>query len=64
MYNDTRRSIFNNGTVQIENEIPDQKIIDYIAVVKQEIVPLQDKAKEIKPEGLPPIKDNNQNNCG
>ena len=64
MYNDTRRSIFNNGTVQIENEIPDEKIINYFAGINPEAVPLKDEAKEIKPEGLPPIKDNNQNNCG
>jgi hypothetical protein len=64
MYNDTRRSIFNNGTVKIENEIPDQKIIDHFIKKTDEVVPLQDKATEIKPEGLPPIKDNNQNNCG
>jgi hypothetical protein len=64
MYNDTRRSIFNNGTVKIENEIPSQKIIDHFTLKTDEVVPLQDKATEIKPEGLPPIKDNNQNNCG
>jgi hypothetical protein len=64
MYNDTRRSIFNNGTVQIENEIPDKNIISYFMEKTEELVPLQDEAKEIKPEGLPPIKDNNQNNCG
>ena len=64
MYNDTRRSIFNNGTVQIKNEIPDEKIINYFAGINPEAVPLKDEAKEIKPEGLPPIKDNNQNNCG
>jgi hypothetical protein len=64
MYNDTRKSIFNNGTIQIENEIPDEKIINYFAGINPEAVPLQDEAKEIKPEGLPAIKDNNQNNCG
>jgi hypothetical protein len=64
MYNDTRRSIFNNGTIQIENEIPDEKIINYFAGINPEAVPLQDEAREIKPEGLPAIKDNNQNNCG
>jgi hypothetical protein len=64
MYNDTRKSIFNNGTIQIENEIPDEKIINYFAGINPEAVPLKDEAKEIKPEGLPPIKDNNQNNCG
>jgi hypothetical protein len=64
MYNDTRRSIFNNGTVKIENEIPDQKIIDHFIKKTDEVVPLQDKATEIKPEGLPAINDNNQNNCG
>lgn len=64
MYNDTRKSIFNNGTVKIENEIPNQKIIDHFIKKTDEVVPLQDQAKEIKPEGLPPIKDNNQNNCG
>jgi hypothetical protein len=64
MYNDTRKSVFNNGTVKIENEIPDQKIIDHVMGVTEEVVPLQDQAEEIKPEGLPPIKDNNQNNCG
>jgi hypothetical protein len=64
MYNDTRRSVFNNGTIQIENEIPDEKIINYFSGINPEAVPLQDQAKEIKPEGLPPIKDNNQNNCG
>ena len=64
MYNDTRKSVFNNGTVKIENEIPSQNIINYFNQVKEEVVPLQDQAKEIKPEGLPPIKDNNQNNCG
>lgn len=64
MYNDTRRSIFNNGTVQIKNEIPSQKIIDHFTLKTDEVVPLQDKATEIKPEGLPAINDNNQNNCG
>jgi len=64
MYNDTRKSIFNNGTIQIENEIPDEKIINYFAGINPEAVPLQDEAREIKPEGLPAIKDNNQNNCG
>jgi len=64
MYNDTRKSVFNNGTVKVENEILSQKIIDYFTETKEETVPLQNEAKEIKPEGLPPIKDNNQNNCG
>lgn len=64
MYNDTRRSIFNNGTVKVENEIPDEKIIDHFIKKTDEVVPLQDKATEIKPEGLPAINDNNQNNCG
>ena len=64
MYNDTRRSIFNNGTVKVENEIPDEKIINYFAGINEEAVPLQDTAEQIAPEGLPPIKDNNQNNCG
>jgi hypothetical protein len=64
MYNDTRKSIFNNGTVKIENEISDENIIGYFMEKTNEVVPLKDDAKEIKPEGLPPIKDNNQNNCG
>ena len=64
MYNDTRKSIFNNGTVKIENEISDENIIGYFMEKTNEVVPLKDEAKEIKPEGLPPIKDNNQNNCG
>ena len=50
--------------MKIENEIPNQKIIDHFIKKTDEVVPLQDQAKEIKPEGLPPIKDNNQNNCG
>jgi len=50
MYNDTRRSVFNNGTVQIENEIPSQKIINHVMGVTEEVVPLQDKAEEINPD--------------
>ena len=50
MYNDTRRSIFNNGTVQIENEIPDEKIINYFAGINPEAVPLQDKVEKINPD--------------
>ena len=64
MYNDGKKSIFNNGTVKIENEIPNQKIIDHFTLKAEEVVPLQDQADQIKPEGLPAINDNNQNNCG
>ena len=63
MYNDTRKSVFNNGTVQIENEIPDQKIIDHFTLKTDEVVPSQTRGKEIAPEGLPAIEDDNQNNC-
>lgn len=43
-YADNRRSIYNNGTVQIDNEIPDEDIINYFSgVVKAEkqVVPSQ-----------------------
>ena len=48
MYNDTRRSVFNNGTVQIENEISSQKIIDHFTEIKEEVVPLQNENESIK----------------
>jgi hypothetical protein len=38
MYNDTRKSVFNNGTMKVENEIPNQKIIDYFTEMKGEVV--------------------------
>ena len=47
MYNDTRRSVFNNGTIQIKNEIPDEKIINYFAGINPEAVPLLSKTAKI-----------------
>jgi hypothetical protein len=64
-YETIQRSVFNNGTVQIDNELTDAEIINHIEQkYKKEVVPSQDIVKEIKPEDLPAIKDNNQNNCG
>ena len=65
MYNDSRKSVLNNGTIKIENEIPDANIIAYFSPkAEEENVSSQAESKDIAPEGLPPINDNNQNNCG
>lgn len=64
-YVDDRKSVFNNGTLQVDNEIPDGKIISiYGGYNEEESLTSQEGNKEIAPEDLPAIKDNNQNNCG
>jgi hypothetical protein len=50
MYNDTRKSVFNNGTIKVENEIPNQKIIDYFTETKEEVVPLQKETISLQNE--------------
>jgi hypothetical protein len=62
-YNDGRPSVIDNGTVKIDNEIPDADLIRIFAPrIEEKAVPSQ--AQKIEPEGLPPIDDNNQNSCG
>jgi len=64
MYNDTRKSVFSNGTIKIDKELPNANILKYFEKdVEEEVVPSQDKENEIKPEGLPAIEDKNQDNC-
>jgi hypothetical protein len=64
-YGATQKSAFNNGTVRLDSELSDAAIVkslrpDLAGYFDENIVPLPN----INPEGLPPIKDNNQNNCG
>jgi len=62
-YNDGRPSVIDNGTVKIDNDIPDADLIRIFAPrIEEKAVPSQ--AQKIEPEGLPPIDDNNQNSCG
>lgn len=64
MYTDARQSAINNGTIKIQSEVPDANIIAYFSEkADEEIVPSQTRGKEIAPEGLPAIEDDNQNNC-
>lgn len=64
MYTDARQSVFNNGTIKVNNEIPDANIIEYFRPkTEEENVPSQSEKKDIIPEGLPAIEDNNQDNC-
>ena len=59
---DARPSVLNNGTVKIIDEISDGDIIRILAPrIEKESIP---SGKQISPEGLPSIDDNNQNSCG
>jgi hypothetical protein len=59
---DNRPSVLNNGTVKIIDEIPDGEVIRILAPrIEKESIP---SGKQISPEGLPSIDDNNQNSCG
>jgi hypothetical protein len=52
-YADNRRSIYNNGTVQIDNEIPTEDIINYYGPVvkaEKEVVPLEPAPQTYTPE--------------
>jgi hypothetical protein len=68
-YENNKPSVLNNGTIKIDNEIPDADIINYYGgEITEKIVPLQQaeavSIEKIQPEGLPEIDNNNQNNCG
>ena len=75
-YKDDRASVFQNGTIQIKDVIPDSNIIEYYGgKIEKKDLPLQqtptqptEKAeivsdKQIQPEGLPPIDNTNENSC-
>jgi hypothetical protein len=64
-YNDFRPSQLNNGTVRMRNELSDDEIIAALAPeIDKETLPLQPlSGKQISPEGLPSIDDENQNSC-
>jgi uncharacterized protein YehS (DUF1456 family) len=77
-YSDLKPSPLNNGTLKIEQEIPDADIVAYYGenvpaeqiAASQPTVPAVAPAQpstsveQIQPEGLPSIDNNNQNNCG
>ncbi len=60
-----KQSVLENGTIRTNQIIPDANIIEYYGgKVAAEDVSLQQESKdEIKPDGLPAIEDNNENNC-
>jgi hypothetical protein len=76
-YGDGRPSVFNNGTQKniinvngskVSGEISDAAIVDYFMEnAYSDIMKLQAADpvvnKQIEPEGLPPIDDENQNSC-
>jgi hypothetical protein len=60
-----KESVLENGTIETNQIIPNENIIEYYGgKVAAEDVSLQQESKdEIKPDGLPAIEDNNENNC-
>jgi hypothetical protein len=60
-----KESVLENGTIKTNQIIPDANIIEYYGgKVEAKDVSLQQESKdEIKPDGLPAIEDNNENNC-
>jgi hypothetical protein len=59
-YIDPQKSVLNNGTVQVENEIPDADIISYFApIIEEPSEPLQQNPKVQTPSGKLKLRDGN-----
>ena len=60
-----KQSVLENGTIRTNQIIPDANIIEYYGgkVAAKDVSLQQESKDEIKPDGLPAIEDNNENNC-
>jgi hypothetical protein len=68
-YLDSRPSVINNGTVEIDNEISDADLIKFFGnqeIIEEAVVPsqIEQEVDTIQPEGRPAIDNENQNSCG
>ena len=68
-YLDSRKSVINNGTVKIDNEVSDADLIKFFGnqeIIEEAVVPsqIEQEVGKIQPEGRPAIDNENQNSCG